>query len=196
MIVVDRVPREENLRDASRFLCERLAGLSFEEAETKFLQELSRYQDRQQTQRELLQVLSRHLFESANKTDVYVEGTSNILEFPEFQDYESMRTFAQLVDEKEALGQVLIKELNKNGVQVKIGAEASPELKNFSVVSTCYNLKGRPVGVLGILGPKRMEYERMISIVDTVAGLVNRVLEGRQDFFSHNLLEAKNRHER
>ncbi len=196
MIMVDQTPSDEELRMASRFLCERLVGLSYEGAETRLIQELGRYQDRQQNQRELLHTLSQHLFEGTNKTDVYVEGASNILNFPEFQDYESMRSFAQLVDEKESLGQVLMKELNKKGLQVKIGDESSPALKNLSVVSMSYTVQGKPVGVLGILGPKRMEYERMMSIVDTVAGLVNRVLEGRQDIFSHNLLEDKNPNER
>ncbi len=196
MIVVDRTPPDEELRQASRFLCDRLVGLSFEGAETRLIQELGLFQNRQENQQDLMKQLSQHLFEGANKTDVYVEGASNILNFPEFQDYESMRTFAQLVDEKEVLGQMLLKEMNKNGLQVKIGDESSPALKNFSVVSTSYTVRGRPVGVLGILGPKRMQYERMMSIVETVAALVNRVLEGRQDFFSHNLLEDKHRNER
>ncbi len=196
MVVVDKTPPDEELRQVSRFLCERLVGLSFEGAETRLIQELGRYQNKQETQQDLLTVLSKHLFESANKTDVYVEGASNILNFPEFQDYESMRSFAQLVDEKEIFGQMLNKEINKKGLQVKIGDSSAPGLKNLSVVSTCYTVRGRPVGVLGILGPKRMEYERMMSIVGTVATLVNRVLEGRQDFFSHNLLEDKNSDER
>ena len=88
-----------------------------------------------------------------------------------------MRTFAQLVDEKEALGEVLARGLTQEGLQVRIGAEL-PELKDFSVVSAGYRVNGRPVGVVGILGPKRMEYERMMSIVNTVAKLMNGYLEG------------------
>jgi heat-inducible transcriptional repressor len=105
-----------------------------------------------------------------------------MLKFPEFRDYESMRNFAQLVDEKEALEQVLMRNLDHQGLQVWIGSEHAPELKDFSVVTSTYQVKGRQVGVLGILGPKRMEYERMMAIVDTVAKLMNRVLEGNRDF--------------
>jgi len=191
MISVERVPAEEDVRSASRFLSEKLAGMSFNEADKRLHQELIRFQDQQYARRDFLQLISDHLFDDANQTDLYVEGTSNIYNFPEFHDYESMRNFAQFVDEKESLGKVLLRELNKSGVQVKIGSEVAPQLKDFSVVSTCYNVRGRPVGVLGILGPKRMQYERMMSIVDTVAGLVNRVLEGREDIMSYNLLEAK-----
>jgi heat-inducible transcriptional repressor len=126
--------------------------------------------------REFLGEFSKYLFEGLAKTDLYVEGASNILKFPEFHDYETMRHFAELVDEKQALGEVLTRELKSQGLQVKIGIESSPELKNFSVVSSSYEINGRRVGVLGILGPKRMEYERMMSIVNTVAQLVNRML--------------------
>ncbi len=181
MIKVERMPDEVDLRAASQFLNERLVGLSFSEAQQRFLSELHQFQNRQYSQRDFLQSLSHHLFDKANKKDLYMEGASNIFNFPEFQDFESMRSFAHLIDEKEALGEVLNRELNQKGVLVKIGIETSPELKDLSVVSTCYHVRGRPVGVLGILGPKRMEYERMMAIVETVAGIVNQFLDG-----SHN----------
>ncbi|MBV9080399.1 MAG: hypothetical protein JO102_04685, partial [Elusimicrobia bacterium] len=118
----------------------------------------------------------RELFGTEFGREVYLEGASNILKFPEFQDYEAMRNFAQLVDEKEALGEVLARGLSQDGLQVRIGSEL-PELKDFSVVSAGYRVHGKPVGILGILGPKRMEYERMMALVNTVAKVMNRFLE-------------------
>jgi heat-inducible transcriptional repressor len=177
MIPVAHTPTDEALRTTSRLLNERLGGLSFHAAEERLLAELDRFRIEQTVRDEFLSELSKNLFEGAGQADLYVEGASNILKFPEFQDYEAMRHFARLVDEKETLGQVLTKELNKQGLQVRIGLEGSPELKNFSVVSSSYEINGRLVGVLGILGPKRMEYERMMAIVNTVAQLVNRSLQ-------------------
>ncbi len=179
-IMVDQTPDEESLHAASRFLNERLSGLSFPEAQARFISELEQFHAQHVIRREFLDTLSHRLFHMPVKSDLYVEGASNIFQFPEFQDYESMRNFSHLVDEKKALGELFNKELNKRGLQVKIGSETSPELKNFSVVSSGYEVNGRPVGVLGILGPKRMEYSRMMSIVNTVAGLVNRILEGHE----------------
>jgi heat-inducible transcriptional repressor len=179
MIAVQHTPNEQTLRAVSGYLNERLAGLSFNDAEGRLLTELDRYHAEQSAREEFLNALSRNLFGAAPQADLYVEGASNILKFPEFQDYETMRHFAQLVDEKKTLGQVLNREINKQGLNVRIGIETSPELKNFSVVSSSYEMNGRLVGVLGILGPKRMEYERMMSIVNTVAQLVNRALEGQ-----------------
>ena len=177
-IAVDRIPEDRELRFASQFLSERLAGLSFVEAQARFVNELKDQELRHMARRQLMEELSRHLFDQGEAADLYVEGASNLLKFPEFQDYESMRNFAELMDEKKTLVHVLNSELSRKGLNVRIGGESSPELKNFSVVSTSYSVNGHPVGVLGILGPKRMEYERMMAIVTTVAGLVNRILEG------------------
>lgn len=177
MIPVESLPSDETLRNASRFLNERLSGLSFSQAQGRLLAELDRFNQQKRMENEFLKSLSRILFEEEKKPDVYVEGASKLFNFPEFQDYETMRHFAQLVDEKEALGEILSRGLNQGKLQVKIGSEILPELKDLSVVASSYQIQGRPVGVLGILGPKRMPYERMMSIVNTVAQLMNQHLE-------------------
>ncbi|OVE77452.1 hypothetical protein BVX98_02855 [bacterium F11] len=176
MISLNQSPNDEALRFASRFLTDQLKGLNINDAHERFISELQKFQAQQMAQRDFLETLSQHLFDASGQSSVYVEGTSNILNFPEFQDLDSLRSFAYLVDKKEALAEVFNQELDRKGLQVRIGKEASPELKDFSVVSSSYRFRGRPVGVLGILGPKRMEYQRMMSIVSTVTELVNRFL--------------------
>ena len=182
MMEMEQVPNEELLRNASRFLNERLDGLTFTEAQSRLLTELERFHQDYSDEVDLLRTISKSLFWTEARKDLYVEGASNVLKFPEFRDYETMRSFAQLVDEKEALSKVLTRGLSQEGLQVRIGSEYFPELKEFSVVSSGYHVHGRPVGVIGILGPKRMEYERMMALVNTVARLMNRYLEGRSDF--------------
>ena len=177
VIALDNIPDEETLRGVSRFLNDRLSGLSFTQAQSRLAMEMDRYNMNQAIKQEFLSALTRQLFDVGERKEVYVEGASNILNFPEFQDTVTMRSFANLVDERQILGDLLIRELGGKGIQVKIGSDDTPELKNFSVVSSSYHVRGRPVGVLGILGPKRMEYGRMMSIVNSVAALVNKFLE-------------------
>lgn len=180
LIDIERMPEEETLRRAARFLNERLSGLNFSEAPAKLTTELELFHREEALQAELLSHLASELFDAeVGRKGVYLEGTGNIFKFPEFQDYDGMRQFAQLVDEKQALGQLLAGTLSTKGLQVSIGSEVHPELKDFSVVSSGYEVNGRPVGVLGILGPKRMEYARMMSIVNSVADMLSRHLEGR-----------------
>ena len=192
MVNVESVPEETALRFASRFLTEQLSGLSLMEAQNRFLSELEKFQLKQAAQKDFLEILSRNLFDMADESSVVVEGTSNILNFPEFRDLDSLRKFAFLVDKKEALANVLNTELNRQGLQVRIGKEASPEFKDFSVVSSTYKFHGRPMGILGILGPKRMEYERIMAIVKSVTELVNRFLN-QADI---EMLEESSRDER
>jgi heat-inducible transcriptional repressor len=189
IILLKKEPDEESLRSVTRYLNERLSGLSFTEAQTRLLAEMDDFHRQKDEQHEILLSLSKLLFGPDFKKDLYVEGAGNLLKFPEFQDYESMRQFSRLVDEKQALGEVLKKSLTQEGLQVKIGMEYSPELKDFAVVSTTYQMHGRLVGALGILGPKRMHYERMMAIVNTVAKIMNNYLEGKSDFGE---LEDKN----
>ncbi len=178
MVPIDRMPDNDTLRRASRFLNEKLSGLEFPEAQRRLTTELAQFESETRESHLLLSTLGKTLFGTDFGRDLRIEGAGNIFNFPEFQDYETMRSFAQLVDEKEALGEVLSRGLSQEGLQVRIGAEL-PELKEFSVISAGYRVNGRPVGVVGILGPKRMEYERMMAIVNTVAKLMNGYLEGR-----------------
>jgi len=73
---------------------------------------------------------------------------------------------------------LLDKDLRKlSGVEVTIGKEHSvPEFEDISLVRTSYKSGENPVGVLGIIGPKRMEYPKMISLVDFVAKILNKML--------------------
>lgn len=189
-IPVARVPADAVLRSASQFLNERLSGLSFNDAQSRLLTELDKFDQQRREQNMLMETLSKSLFGTEFRKDFYVEGASNVWNFPELRDYETLRNFAQFVDEKETLEKVLTRGLVNDGLQVRIGSEHFPELKDFSVVSSGFSYKGRPMGVLGILGPKRMQYERMMAIVGTVAKLMNQYLEGQQSQLEDNSAEG------
>jgi len=184
-IQVHQVPPEESLRRVARTLTERMKGWQFSRVQSELTTELARFQAEQLLIRDFIHDLESQLFPLKSGKEFFMEGTSKLLEFPEFQDYEAMRHFAHLVDERKMLGEILSRELSEKGLQIKIGIGQNPEFQDFSVVSTHYQIQGRPAGILGILGPKRMEYERMIAIVNTVAHMVNDYLNQ-----SHLLTEA------
>jgi heat-inducible transcriptional repressor len=84
----------------------------------------------------------------------------------------------QLNEDRDKLKMIIGKDLN-NKIQVKIGEEQ----KDLSVITTSYSYGNKIIGVLGIIGPKRMEYEKMISLVDSVSKVVNGYLSqiGEED---------------
>jgi heat-inducible transcriptional repressor len=110
---------------------------------------------------------------------LYLGSTTQILNLPEFQDLEKMRSLLTLVETDHLLHQLLIRgEVSDAELMVRIGAENDfQEIENLSLVSAAYKHHGRRLGYLGILGPTRMDYPRVLTIVREVSSLLSDVLE-------------------
>jgi len=150
---------------------------------------------------ELLKKLAEY-FKSLSASDdsLYLEGLSRIFSNMEGGSVEDMRSIARLLEEKERFSGLLRERLRdcavktrslaapgtpaapakagkRHIVDVTIGSENSiKEFKNFSLVSSSYCLNDKAVGLVGILGYKRMEYPRMITLVDTVSSMMEDML--------------------
>lgn len=112
--------------------------------------------------------------ESAD-TSVYLDGTSNMLGHAGFEDIERMRGVFKTFEEKSRLVKILNACIAGEGVRIVIGHEnPDPDLRGLALVST--GLPGEPGLGLGVLGSTRMEYARMIALVEHVAGAVQRAL--------------------
>ncbi len=115
--------------------------------------------------------------------EVFVDGTSNILAKSDFADLERLRELLSMIGEKSHLIQILnecvARDTSANGnVQVVIGREnRSPSLQNCSLISAPYRIgDSSAVGTLSVLGPTRIEYARMISIVSYVAQTLEKMM--------------------
>jgi len=110
---------------------------------------------------------------------IFHEGLMTMLEQPEFADGEAIRRLIDMLERPQLLRQVLAEALTYSGVQVLIGGEGRWEaLRDYGMVLTRYGLDGYALGVLGLLGPIRMPYERAISTVRYVAELMNELVHG------------------
>src|SRR5215212_11776754 len=99
--------------------------------------------------------------------ELYVEGTASILSKPEFADAHAMRKTFLALQEKEKLVEILNSCLSEDGLQILIGSESDfTQMHNFSIVARRYGSAATPLGIVGILGPMRMEYARMAPLVD------------------------------
>jgi len=160
-------------------LNERLKGLPLSEVRTQILHHIEAAQQEQTEVFGLAQELVREAFDlRSTESELYVDGRDKIFSFPDMDDFSEMGDLLKIVEQKNLLTSVLEKAMKKEGLSVKIGAEnVRPELRHVSLVSNTYKLNDRTVGVLGILGPRRMEYGRMISLVEGVSKIVNQMLE-------------------
>jgi len=115
--------------------------------------------------------------------EVFVDGTSNILTKRDFADLERLRELLRTIGEKSRLMQILTECIErdaaaKGDVQVVIGTEnRTPSFQNCTLISAPYRIGGsKAVGTLSVLGPTRIEYARMISIVSYVARTLEKMM--------------------
>jgi len=95
---------------------------------------------------------------------LYMSGATNMLNQPEFRDVEKAKPFLDLLDKSDVLAQI-VSEAGE-GVQVRIGTENTLEaMKDCSLVTATYSLNGQTIGVIGVLGPTRMEYGKVIGLL-------------------------------
>lgn len=125
--------------------------------------------------------LSRQALQNENEEELYIEGTSQILDYPEFAaDVAKIRTLFKAFEEKHHLITLLDQTLASQGVQIIISPdEHFPEIQ-LSLVASSYGSSKSPVGSLGIIGPMRMDYGRLIPIVRYTASMVTDLLRKQQ----------------
>jgi heat-inducible transcriptional repressor len=108
---------------------------------------------------------------------VYLDGAVNILEQPEFKDVERFKPIMGLLEEEESVYDLLKSRVDEHGVSVLIGHENKREpIQDCSVVTANYRIGPSAVGVIGVLGPTRMDYAKVISVVDYMARYLGKLL--------------------
>jgi heat-inducible transcriptional repressor len=172
--------RHDELEVMSRRLTVDYAGKALSEIRALLVSALQ--EDKIQFDRAMtrtLEVGQRAFAESARSEGaLYVEGTETILEKPEFKsDVEALRKMFHAFDEKIRLLNLLTDCLAAGGTSVVIGSENpfTDEIQS-SVVATSYTRNGRVLGSLGVIGPRRMEYARVVPIVEELGRYVSRRL--------------------
>jgi heat-inducible transcriptional repressor len=104
-------------------------------------------------------------------------GETNLMDFAELSDIATLRRLFEAFSRKRLMLDLLDRSINADGVQVFIGGESGYGiLDDCSIVTAPYKLDDDTVGVLGVIGPKRMAYDRVVPIVDITARLLRSAL--------------------
>jgi heat-inducible transcriptional repressor len=178
----ERLPLEE-LHKAANYLNEEFAGSPLDEVRTGIVTRLAQ-------ERTLYdQLLSRALrlaqstFEGmTTQQTLFIEGAASLIEETTegVVSLATLRTLLQMIEEKNRLLRILTEYIEGPGLTVVIGGEHSvPDLRQFSLVTASYT-DGDRRGSVGLLGPTRMRYSRAISIVDSAARVITRLLQQRE----------------
>ncbi len=119
---------------------------------------------------------------AAGEEDVSIEGQGLLFDRPEFSDPEKIRGFLKTFEAKELLVDLLDRTMIASGVQVLVGSEANlADAPDVGVISAHYNAGGVPAGTLGLIGPIRMDYGKLMPLVGFTAQVVSDVLDGELD---------------
>ncbi len=175
LIDLPQALNQEELGRIISCLNEQLAGLTIEGLTAARLRQLrGTLYNRLDILEQTLNMLEEIRAESESR--VYLGGTSNILNQPEFQDLAKVRRLLSLFEEGKRLNFLL--ETPVEGVNIRIGTENNlREMSECSLVTATYLLHGRPVGAVGVLGPTRMEYARVVAIIEKITSRLNDLLK-------------------
>jgi len=122
--------------------------------------------------------LGEKAFSSIEDSDVFIEGKTNILNEPEFGNVSRMTDLFRTFEEKAVMVRLLDRFMAPEGVRIAIGSESQVrEMETCSVVTSTYGCGGEVLGVLGVIGPRRMNYSRVIPLVGYTARLLTEILE-------------------
>jgi len=189
-------PSARQVNMLNRFLNENIRGVSVDKAQNMVMAKLSQMEREFAELTSLAGELLTEVGRVASPESIYVEGADNILSQAEqFGDLKTVQSLMRVIGEKDRLAGMLEKELKDDPAatrtRVRIGAESGlPELRNASVITHVYRHGDRVLGVLGVIGSKRMEYSRMIGLVDFVGRLVEARLK-EWDIETHALEGGK-----
>ena len=165
------------LTQAANYINQHYAGLSFDQVKIKLSEELRQLRD------DMMQLMQAAVAAGSDamtedSDDVVISGERNLLSVTDLSsNMSSLRKLFDIFEQKTSLALLLDSSSKASGVQIFIGGESQlVPLEEMSVVTAPYEANGRIVGTLGVIGPTRMAYERVIPIVDITARLLSNAL--------------------
>ncbi len=181
VIQVDRDYSNLELTEAARLLSRYLIGSDFSAAKLKLQEEIKTHkEDVNSIMESVLNVMGAVCGEGGQDA-LLTSGESNLLQFAELSDINKLRDIFAIFNQKRDLLHILEGCSGANGVQIFIGSESGYNvLSDCTVIGAPYNLGGEVVGVLGVIGPTRMAYEKVIPAVDLTARLLSAALNSQK----------------
>ena len=177
VVAVDEAMTQDELDRIAHYLTDLLEGHNLRQVRDLLLVQMAEEKARYD------RMLARSLrfgakaLEAEPEGDVYVAGAAHIADQPEFADIAKMKTVFAAFEEKSKLVMILNECLTGEDFKIFIGSEIPMrEIQGLSVIAAPYRRGERLLGVLGVLGPTRMDYGRALALVETTAKLLSRAL--------------------
>ncbi|CAM4058041.1 heat-inducible transcriptional repressor HrcA [Comamonas aquatilis] len=170
------------LIEAANFLNRHYAGLAMEDVRSRIQSEVEQLRGEVATLMQAAVDVSAEVMSANDQEDVVIAGERNLLSVSDFSsDMGNLRRAFDLFEQKTQILRLLDFSNQAEGVRIYIGGESQTvPFEELSIVSAPYELDGKVVGTLGVIGPTRMHYDKMIQIVDITSKLVSNALSHKR----------------
>jgi len=179
ILTLDRDYKTEELQEIANYLNNKYSGRKLEELGDLLRTELQTTRETMNKRMEQMISMAGRVFDNdeEDKEDVIVAGQTNLMNFSELSDVESLRELFEAFNHKRDMYHVLERCISADGVQIFIGQEAGYDVLDMcSLVTSPYEVDGEMVGILGVVGPTRMAYDRVVPVVDVTSKLLSAAL--------------------
>ena len=169
----------DHLYNISKMLTEQLQGHQLSEVRGKLTDMYAGLSEHKQLMNDVLDELDKQL--GGARVPLAVGGRSNLLAYPEYSDVEKAKSFLSALESRDKLYPLL---RQAGGVEftVRIGPEnETPEFSDCSVVTATYRVGDHTAGTMGIIGPTRMDYARVVSVMNYMGQAIGKLLSGGPD---------------
>jgi len=161
------------LDEMKHYMNERFSGMPFYALKENIIKDMRKDRENFQALYRKIQDALDVLVGEEEKREIYIEGASKMIGIPEFSDVEKLRDLFKALENKERLIQLLDRYLSEEGINVILGSESDMKgMEGMSIITSAYRIGQNSYGLLGIIGPMRMNYSRLIPIVGYTARAV------------------------
>ncbi|RKZ55262.1 MAG: heat-inducible transcription repressor HrcA [Gammaproteobacteria bacterium] len=177
---LDREYSTDELQRAANFLNQQFTGQDVDAVREHLIKDLENTrQDVDAVMKTAVEVASKALSnDELTSLDFIVQGEKNLVRYNDNTDREQLQHLFEIFDRKREMLGLFDRCVHNEGVKIFIGHEAGFEgFGDCSVITAPYSIKGKPIGVLGVIGPARMNYDQVIPVVDMTARLLGDALK-------------------
>lgn len=169
---------EDQINTISNMLNDKLRGLPIDKIDgdiaNEIIMEIYEYKniiDR------IIPIINKSL-EDIYNVDLYADGITKILDFPEYKDLEKAKTFISFIEDKDMIVELLLNNSLTQDIEITIGSENIYEpIKDCSLITANYRLGDKVIGKVGVIGPTRMDYYRVINNLYLVSANISEIID-------------------
>lgn len=175
---LDREVSEDQVLTISNFLNDKLKGLSIEEVDGEIaagiLKEIYQYKSIMDG---ILPIINQSM-EDMDNIELYSDGITKILNFPEYKDLEKAKSFISFIEDKDSVVDLLLNNSLTQDIEITIGSENIYQpIKDCSLITTTYRVGDKTIGKIGIIGPTRMDYYKLVNILQLFSVNITEIID-------------------